>query len=164
MRTVFSILLTCSLLASSCSGEPADEVLLDGELRFDNMVDARAELGAAEARWAANEPAHYRWRVIADRPEPALEIEFVDGVVVASNVADHAWDVLPRSPDEAFEFVETLVAQIEADPDLEGDWETCSGRFFRFRFAPDTGAPTLWDDLDPCSDVIPVVFEVESLG
>ncbi len=146
------------------SDEPADEVTLDGELRFDNIVDARAELAASEDRWAASEPDGYIWRVFTNLPEPAIETTVDGGVVVDTVAADHAWDSLPRTPEAAFEIVDGLIRQIEDDPGREGNWSECTGLFFSFDFDPTYGVPLDWGDSDPCSDVIGVYFEFEPLG
>ncbi len=159
----FVLVVFVSLLAACTSDGPEDVVTLDGRMRFDNLVDARAEFIAAEARWRENEPPHYRWRVITDRPEPALEVEVENGEVIAELVADHAWENLPRTPEEGFALMDRLIAAIEDDPGLEGNWSDCSGSFFGFRVDPTYGVPVEWGDSDPCSDVIPVAFELEVL-
>ena len=157
--------LTLLVVAVGCTDEPELEVTLDDRLRFDNIVDARAELTEAEGRWATNAPDAYVWRVTtADVPDhPAIELSVVDGIVADRFVADHAWDVLPRSPEEAFALVDRFVSEIEDDPSREGDWSECTGHFFSFGLHPEYGVPIAWGDSDPCADVVGVSFDFEVL-
>ncbi len=165
------LLLTLAIAAGACSGSDQKEDSVaetgDGILAGVDQNDAslaRGQLALAHSLWSEVGSNSYSMEV-GYESLGTVTVEVVDGATVGNPVTnvgsdpDFAFeDQLPLTVEEAFEEMELIVENAEANP--AADDGSCDGVFFNFRFDTEFGNPIYYDQLGPCDDGVGISLTV----
>jgi hypothetical protein len=137
---------------------------LSATISEQELERARATFELARGTWDSGNHSDYTLE-IGIQTVSLVSHTVVGGVVQSSEVvvADEGIDRLPQTVEEIFDQVNSMIRELEDDPDRIAPPGEC-GWHFNIRFDPELGYPAYYDGLGPCDDGVGTEASVELAG